>query len=274
MRRGLLMMIAVSLIASACGSDGDSGGQAPTTTTTTASSTSAAPATTETPTTSAAPATTEPVPTTTTLALDEERRADVPYRPAGNTVIVYGDSMALSMSEHFTNFTQAGGRLNLVWRAGNGTSICSWLPGAADDIAAEQPWAAVVLFTNNTFLPCMADANGDPLTGDAAIDKYQADLEELLAVTGEAGVPTKLLTLPITRLESVKDNPTSQRINAFLLDVAARLDHVEIIDAATAVLDEDGNYTETLPCLPTEPCTGGVDDDGVPVNLVRDPLGG
>ncbi|MDH3707382.1 MAG: hypothetical protein OES57_15040, partial [Acidimicrobiia bacterium] len=46
------------------------------------------------------------------------------------------------------------------------------------------------------------------------------------------------------------------------------------IDAATAVLDEDGNYTETLPCLPTEPCTGGVDDDGVPVNLVRDPFGG
>ncbi|MGI9604222.1 MAG: hypothetical protein ACR2QE_20250 [Acidimicrobiales bacterium] len=272
--RPLIVLFAVVVLAAACSSDGSSSD--PTSSDQVLSTSSQAPESiaTETTATTTSSTTTEPVPTTTTLALDEERRADVPYRPAGNTVMVYGDSMALSMSEHFTNFTAAGGRLNIVWRAGNGTSICGWLPGMAADIEAEQPWAVVVLFTNNTFLPCMADENGDPLVGEPATDKYGADLEELLAITGAAGVDTRLVTLPITRLESVQENPTSDRINAFLRDAADRLDHVELLDAAATVLAEDGSYTETLPCLPIEPCTGGVDDDGVPVNLVRDPFGG
>ena len=35
----------------------------------------------------------------------------------------------------------------------------------------------------------------------------------------------------------------------------------------------DGRWTETLPCLPTEPCTGGRDASGTPVNVVRAPDG-
>ena len=218
--------------------------------------------------------TTEPPPTTTTIALDEERRANIPYRPAGNKIIVYGDSMAMSMGEHFLNFTEAGGRLQVVWRAGNGTSLCSWLPSMSGDLAAEQPWAVVVLFSGNTFDPCMADATGAPLTGDAAVAKYESDLAETAALTGAAGVTTHLLTLPITRLEALEDEPTSGKINAVNQAAANTHEHVRIIDAAAAVLNPDGSYTETLPCLPGEPCTGGVDDDGVPVNLVRDPFGG
>ncbi|HVM67739.1 MAG TPA: hypothetical protein VMU14_22890 [Acidimicrobiales bacterium] len=34
-----------------------------------------------------------------------------------------------------------------------------------------------------------------------------------------------------------------------------------------------GRWTETLPCLPGEPCTGGRDANGTPVNVVRAPDG-
>jgi len=34
-----------------------------------------------------------------------------------------------------------------------------------------------------------------------------------------------------------------------------------------------GRWAETLPCLPAEPCTGGRDANGTPVNVVRAPDG-
>ena len=34
-----------------------------------------------------------------------------------------------------------------------------------------------------------------------------------------------------------------------------------------------GRWTETLPCLAGEPCTGGHDANGTPVNIVRAPDG-
>jgi hypothetical protein len=44
-------------------------------------------------------------------------------------------------------------------------------------------------------------------------------------------------------------------------------------DAGASVLSR-GRWTETLPCLPAEPCTGGRNTNGTPVNVVRAPDGG
>lgn len=63
------------------------------------------------------------------------------------------------------------------------------------------------------------------------------------------------------------------RLAALYRELAARLPHVHVADAARAVLDERGRWTRTLPCLPNEPCTGGVDTRGRRVNQVRSPDG-
>lgn len=277
--RRIWIVVVVALLASACGSS-DDGTTAPTTTPTTtaeAGASASSPPSTTTPaatsTSSIAPPVTPSIPPPVGVT-DLERRQDIPYRPAGNKLIVYGDSMAMSMQEHFLNFTAAGGRLDVNWRAVSGAALCDYVPGLAAELERETPWAVLLFFTNNAFTSCMQDDAGEPLTGDPAIAKFQFDLAEALTITGAAGITTYLVTVPTTRTEVGQDNPTSARINTLVWDSADRLDHVEVIDAAPSVLAPDGSYTETLPCLPVEPCTGGVDDDGVPVNLVRDPFGG
>jgi hypothetical protein len=46
----------------------------------------------------------------------------------------------------------------------------------------------------------------------------------------------------------------------------------EFVDAGAAVLDQ-GRWTNTLPCLPGEPCTAGIDVAGQVLNVVRAPDG-
>ena len=48
--------------------------------------------------------------------------------------------------------------------------------------------------------------------------------------------------------------------------------NLRYVDAGAAVLDE-GRWTETLSCLPSEPCVGGTDPLGRAVNVVRAPDG-
>ena len=55
-------------------------------------------------------------------------------------------------------------------------------------------------------------------------------------------------------------------------EIAAHEANVRYVDAGAAVLD-DGRWTETLSCLPGEPCAGGTDPLGRSVNVVRAPDG-
>ncbi|NNE72505.1 MAG: hypothetical protein HKN26_02475 [Acidimicrobiales bacterium] len=282
--RVFILTVALMLFGAACASDDDDPA-APTT----AAPDSTIPSTTRTEptvvtttvatTTTAAPTTTS-APTTTVLTIDDvldrERREGIPIVPARYPVAIYGDSMAESAREHMVNFLTSGGRLRVSNYAFPGTSLCVALPTMETDLRREQIWAALFIYTNNTFVSCMHDDAGVPLDDDAAIAKFAADLDEALAITGEVGVRSYLVTIPLNRVEALdrSKQPMSARVNEVLTEAAERHDHAEVVEAARAVLGPDGEYVETLPCLPTEPCTGGVDDDGVPVNIVRDPFGG
>jgi hypothetical protein len=48
---------------------------------------------------------------------------------------------------------------------------------------------------------------------------------------------------------------------------------IKYFDAGASVLAH-GSWTKTLPCLAGEPCTGGTDEIGTAVNIVRAPDGG
>jgi hypothetical protein len=62
-------------------------------------------------------------------------------------------------------------------------------------------------------------------------------------------------------------------VNAMYEAIAAEYPGVFYVDAGAAVLDY-GRWTPSLPCLPTEPCTGGTDLLDRGFNLVRAPDGG
>lgn len=204
---------------------------------------------------------------------DDELRGSVPNQPSPFAVGYYGDSLAHSAQEHVEEFLDAGLRIRFVDRTFPGSALCDWFDSIDEDRAAEGFWAVILLFSNNTFTECMADDDGAPLDPDAAFEKFAADLEAAVAAFRSDGVRVYLPTLPITRSDVLDGIDSVVRYNDLFADLAAGDDGVAVVDAAAAVLGPDGEYVEALPCLPIEPCVGGVDENGTPVNLVREPDG-
>ncbi len=204
---------------------------------------------------------------------DAERRLATPDTPARYTVGFYGDSFAHSAAEHVNHFLWTGGRLEVVGGVIPGAAICDYLPQIARDTQQHDMFAAILVFSANSFTSCMAKPNGRPLQGRAAIKKFTRDLRKAVKILEAAGVKVYLGTIPESRGEVLGAKNFHRSINRKLRRVAAKHPNTIVVDAAAAVLDENGDYTETLPCLPNEPCTGGSDDDGNPVNLVRQPDG-
>lgn len=204
---------------------------------------------------------------------DADRRAVTPDTPARYTVGFYGDSFAHSAAEHVDHLLWTGGRLDVVGGVVPGVAVCDYLPQIAVDANRYDMFAAVLVFSANSFTSCMAKPDGRPLRGRAAIKKFGRDLTKAVRVLEAAGVKVYLGTIPESRGEVLSGKHFHRAVNKKLRRVAARFPNTVVVDAAAAVLDENGRYTETLPCLPNEPCTGGVDDDGNPVNLVRQPDG-
>ncbi|MDH3707477.1 MAG: hypothetical protein OES57_15525 [Acidimicrobiia bacterium] len=204
---------------------------------------------------------------------DEDLRADVPNQIADYPIGYYGDSLAHSAQEHVEQFLDAGLRFRFVERSFPGTALCDWIDEIEVDRAREDYWGVVLLFSNNTFTSCMADATGEPLSGQAAFDKFAADLRAVVADFRADGTRVYLPTLPITRSSMELGVDEIAQYNELFASLATGDEGVIVVDAARAVLGPDGEYVEALPCLPLEPCVGGVDDDGVGINIVREPDG-
>ncbi|NNE73258.1 MAG: hypothetical protein HKN26_06320 [Acidimicrobiales bacterium] len=203
-----------------------------------------------------------------------DERPGVPTTPSRYRVAIYGDSMAHSIQEQLVENLDAGGRLDTSIRIFAGAALCDYLDDIeadADPAAEGAPlWGAIIMFSNNTFTPCMADTTGAPLTGDAAFEKFRSDLRTAVSTLSEAGVHVWIPTVPITRAidEGADDHLTP--INDAAAAIAADFANALAVDAAAAVLNTDGSYAETLPCLPLEPCTGGTDTAGQGFNFVRE----
>ena len=155
-------------------------------------------------------------------------------------------------------------------RTFGGTAICDWLDQMADDAATLSPGAVVVEFSGNNLTRCMQDAAGRPLTGAAYLERYAADAEAVVATFVPTGAQVVLAGAPISRSAAEGGDFNGGSLNALYETVGRIHDGVRYVDAGAAVLDA-GHWTATLPCLPFEPCTGGVNAAGQAVNVVRAP---
>jgi hypothetical protein len=195
-----------------------------------------------------------------------------PGPPAARRVVLYGDSLAWQAQGFFTAALAGAGITQVATRTYGGTAICDWFADMRADAATLHPDAVVVEFSGNAFTPCMHALDGSPLRGAAYFEKYAADAATVLDIFTPGHTLVYFAGAPISRGAERTNDPTSADLHAIYASLAQSSPYGRFTDAGAAVL-LGGKWTETLPCLPGEPCTGGRDANGTPVNVVRAPDG-
>ena len=187
------------------------------------------------------------------------------------TVILYGDSLASESQAYFQSALVDAGITDVHTKTFGGTALCDWLDVMRKDVDDLRPTTVVVEFSGNALTPCMQGSNGVPLTSDAYYAKYVHDSWDAVGIFSATHARVYFVGTPVSRLGAQSHDPAAGRLNGMYAEFGA-VGVVDYVDAGAAVLD-NGSWTNTLPCLPGEPCTGGVDATGAPVNVVRAPDG-
>lgn len=140
-----------------------------------------------------------------------------------------------------------------------GVALCD-LIGALDRAPEKTPDIAVVQFSGNNITDCMKGADGQPLDGAAAVDKYAADVETVIETLRARGSRVVLASSPRTAL-----NGRAEDINTIYawtaIDWQARGEPVVYADTAASLLNPDRSYTGRMPCLPNERAEQGCAPD-------------
>jgi hypothetical protein len=195
-------------------------------------------------------------------------------KPAPIRVEFWGDSLGYQAAPYINYFVDATGKAVSRTRVFPGTSLCDDLSDIRHELdpanhAGFHPQAVVLEFSGVALYPCMLDAHGEPLAGQAILDKYVADTATAIATTTRAHVPIYFVSPPIYREDAAKyvdTTPLGKLYSALPARYPGGL--VRYIDAATAV-ELHGHYTDTLPCLYFEHCTGRW-PDGTKTVVVRE----
>jgi hypothetical protein len=130
----------------------------------------------------------------------------------------------------------------------------------------------VVEFSGNALTPCMKALDGTPLSGLAYLEKYAADGAAVIDIFTPGHALVFFAAAPVSLGAELAHDPTTRTLHAIYAALAQYSPFGRYADAGASVL-LDGRWTQTLPCLPTEPCTGGRDLNGTPVDVVRAPDG-
>lgn len=189
-------------------------------------------------------------------------------RAAEPLVLVYGDSLVYEAQPYAEQLLRDVGRVDYRVTGTAGAATCDWLPGMRADAARLHPAAVVIGFFGNSFSPCMQDRAGHPVTGDEWLARYRTASLEVLSIFDGPDTTVWFATGPISKWADDAGDPWPARFDAMLRGVAASDPRARVVDSAAAVL-WNGRWARWLPCLASEPCEGGVDTWGRPVNVVR-----
>jgi hypothetical protein len=192
---------------------------------------------------------------------------------AARRVMLYGDSLAVQSQGFFVAKLARAGVTQVTNRTFGGTAICDWLGQMRADAKVIHPDAVVVEFSGNALTPCMKGPHGTLLSSAAYFEKYTTDAAAALSIFSPEHSIVFYAGAPISRDAERSGDPTTARLHAMYAAVARSSPYGRYTDAGASVLAA-GQWTETLPCLPGEPCPGGRNANGIPVNVVRAPDGG
>ncbi len=183
---------------------------------------------------------------------------------ASTQIALFGDSLSWEAQSYYDELARAAGDVAHTYDTHGGTAVCDWLTQMREAQAKYHPAAAELQFSGNNLTPCMG---GYGLYTSAYYEKYRADTLQAIKIFTTGGAHVFLIGAPISRAQ--QSVPEWQRLNMqYEAIAAADPAHVTYVDAGAAVETPGHGYTDTLPCLEHESCTGPM-VDGVRSNVVR-----
>jgi len=139
-----------------------------------------------------------------------------------------------------------------------GTATCDWFSDNRGDLGLEyleswQPHLYIVDHGGNGITPCMADAAGLPLTGEAYTAKYLADTEYVVELALRTGSRVLLVDQPVSRGDYRSGTGEIYR------SMPARHPGGLVRFFSTwPALTPGGQFVQSAPCEATEPgCVDG-----------------
>jgi hypothetical protein len=161
-------------------------------------------------------------------------------------VTIYGDSLAVEAGPYLERAARQQ-HVVLKVEAYPGTAPCDYVPVLAADLASRPPDVAVFAFSGNSFVTCMLDLAGQPLTGDAIVAKYRTDVAAAVAAAARAGRPLVLASPPIARGREAE----WLQLDTYYRELAATQSAVHYLDAGTHIAPR-GQFALKQPCLRVE----------------------
>jgi hypothetical protein len=189
-------------------------------------------------------------------------------------VEVWGDSIAGQASPYISFYLGLSGKATARVHTFPGTAMCDWFNDMRSELASPtgfHPQAVVIQFSGDAFTPCMKNAAGVALTGQALVNKYQQDSAGVISLFTRVHVPVYFVSTPISRAQAAQGYVGNAPVGVLF----SKLPRIypaggltRFIDGAAAV-EWQGHYTDTLPCAPWETCTGHW-PDGTKTVVVRE----
>ena len=184
-------------------------------------------------------------------------------------VLVYGDSLLYEAQPFAEQLLREVGHVEFHVGGFGGAATCDFQPLFEQDAAKYHPVAVVLAFSGNAISPCMRNPDGSFVDHQEWLRRYREDTIKAI-VTFRPGSPQIWLgTAPISKgQEDAHDYGVHELANMFR-QFAADNPRVHVAESGAAVMYNGTQYARWLPCLASEPCQGGVDIWGRPVNFVR-----
>jgi len=191
-------------------------------------------------------------------------------------VELWGDSISTQATPYFNFYLGLTGKATTRVQTFPGSALCDWFPDMRSAIspanrAGFHPQAVVIQFSGDAFTPCMKDAHGVAYSGQALVNKYFRDAAYAIGLFTRAKIPVYFVSTPISRGQAAQDDVGNTPLGKMFAGLPARFPAsglVRFIDGAAAV-EWHGHYSQTLPCLSWEKCTGRW-PDGTRTVVVRE----
>ena len=214
------------------------------------------------------------VPSTTLLVLEDPPPAPIDIEAGEQLrVVLAGDSITDQVAPYLEWILSEAATIEHrhLW----GTALCDWFADTGGDLGLEhleswEPHLYIVDHGGNGMTPCMADAAGLPLTGEAYTAKYLADTEYVLELASRTGSRVLLVDQPVSRGDF--RSGTGEIYRSMPVRHPGGL--VRFFSTWPAITP-DGQFVQSAPCETFEP--GCVDGRGElrepPPNVHLDALG-
>lgn len=192
------------------------------------------------------------------LAITVALIAALPASGAGATItpktaLIFGDSLTYESRYQIASrfATRAGWTQNT--HSIIGSAPCDWIPALATDLALYHPSVVGLLTAGNTLglNSCMTAAGGTP----EFFAQYRADLATIFQMVTATGARVVFFASP--PFANATRNADAIQITKIATELAYQYHGVSIALSVRTALSASGKYTDTKPCLATEPATVG-----------------